>query len=121
MSPSARLLVAVAALGLFACHRGSVHQEDLDSWRDAPVEALETHPVFAALPLDKRPLSDGSELWTFRDCSTRPSSVVTNQYGTVVLPGRTRCCSNEFLTRDGVVEEYRAVGHCQTGEYVRPR
>jgi hypothetical protein len=29
----------------------TVHQEDLDAWKGAPVAALETHPVFMTMPV----------------------------------------------------------------------
>jgi len=115
---------AIVGFGALVCSIGcyrTVHQADLDAWRGAKVEALEAHPVFAALPLDKRPLSDGRELWTYRECTEKPAVVISGEYGTIVQPGSAHCCSSQFFIRGGLVEEYRAVGACATDESLRPR
>lgn len=42
-----------------------VRQADLDAWQNVPVIELESHPIFNAMELEKKPLSDGSTLWSY--------------------------------------------------------
>jgi len=53
----------VLAFGLASCV--TVRQADLDAWNNVPVIELESHPVFNAMELQKKTLSDGSTLWSY--------------------------------------------------------
>lgn len=70
----------------------TVRQADLDAWENVPVIELESHPVFNAMELQKKTLSDGSTLWsytkhggTFQNCSGN-----TQTSGTAVTEEKTR-------------------------------
>lgn len=73
---------SVAAIFMSSCV--SVRQADLDAWENVPVIELESHPVFNAMELEKKPLSDGSTLWsytkhggTFQNCSGNTQTSAT--------------------------------------------
>lgn len=108
----------------------TVRPADLDAWRDVPVGELELHPLFSTMPREVRPLSDGGELWIFRNCSSGNAPVnCTHTPASVVTPARTTCnggeeystcCHNQFIVRDKRVVSYRANGDCYTDCTVRP-
>lgn len=114
---------------LLSCGRGpQVRAPDLASWRGIPLIELETHPDFSSMPLERRSLSDGSELRTYSACGTyvtdsRCTAVGYANWATVNCRNGqkvTRCCDNQFLVRSNVVEWYRTVGPCMTACWVRP-
>ena len=53
-------LVAAVCVALSGC--ATVHQEDFDAWKGAPVAALETHPIFMTMPVVRTVASDGTEI-----------------------------------------------------------
>lgn len=124
--------LAVGGVSLLACRGQQVRQADLDAWRGVNVAVLERHPVFASMALEKRPLTDGGELWIYSSCATSgggctPVSRYDYKSHTFVNAGEvcsgpeTVCCSNQFLvSATGVVDEYRPVGKCFTDETLRP-
>ncbi len=116
---------ALVACGMYP----EVRQADVVSWRSVPVIELERHPFFSTLTVDKRPLSDGSELWDYPHCiSGKTNTQCTsnnNGYGGVntnCVGGQqyTNCCHNQFIVRASTVEEYRPMGSCYTDCSVRP-
>lgn len=118
----------VGLVTLAACGDYEVRQADLVAWRAVPVIELERHPEFSSMPLEKRPLSDGSELWVHTNCgsSTTPvnctSAVVYGKTQTTCGGGQTvtQCCHHQFVVRASMVEEYRPVGDCMTNCSRRP-
>jgi len=110
-------------LPLLALLGGCLHvrQEDLDTWKGIPVDVLEHHPLFASMPLEKRKLPKGGELWTFANCKWTATSVMQVQAGYFVSVSKA-CCNNQFLISPaGTVDEYRVIGDdCYTDESVRP-
>lgn len=84
------LIVAVSALTLGACV--SVRQADLDAWQGVPVIELESHPIFNAMELEKKPLSDGSTMWSFtkHGGTYQNCSASSQASGTSVTQEKTR-------------------------------
>jgi hypothetical protein len=106
-----------------------VRQSDLAAWRDAPLIKLETQPLFSALPVTRRRLSDGSELWDYTNCrsdqSDQECTTRAGAFGAVNTTcsggGKsTTCCHNQFVVRGASVESYRPVGRCYTDCTTRP-
>jgi hypothetical protein len=102
----------------------TVRQEDLNSWVNVRVIELETHPIFSSMQLEKRKLSDGSELWIYTNqgephtrCFTNPFS---NQFGYVNCSTAQAVCSNQFLVNQGYVKWYKPIGNCYTDCTLRP-
>lgn len=114
---------------LAACSRPGVRAADLEAWRHVPVIELERQPHFSSLPRAVRPLSDGSELWDFANCTTESSAKCTDSTTMPVVGSKETtcsgteyrdCCHNQFIVRAGFVEEYRPVGNCMTDCFKRP-
>lgn len=121
------LILACALTSLFSCVtnplRAPVRQEDLESWRGVSVTELETHPLFSAMQLDKRSLTDGTVLYNFRNAggvSQRESC--QRMFGTVQCNGQSQelSCMNQFFVKGNAVVEYRPVGSCFTDCSTRP-
>jgi len=85
----------------------NVRQADLDAWVGLPVAALDTHPIFGKMTLQRYPAPDGSEV---RD------------YVNLASAG---ACHNRFTVKEGVVQRYepRAEGQirCFTDPSTRPQ
>jgi hypothetical protein len=75
-----------------------VRPADVAAWSGAPRLDLETHPFFSTLPRVVTALSDGRELWSYRNS----------------------VCTNQFFVRDQAVESYRLIGNCMTNCSLRP-
>lgn len=101
-----RLLIILTIPAVFACAH-KVNDEDRESWRGAPLIDLETHPFFSGLPLEKRSLSNGDELWIYSNMekTLNASCNVGNCEGSE----SSRGCLNQFIVGGGVVKEYRPV------------
>lgn len=128
-------VVVVAVVGSVACKDNimgqGVRDSDKMAWRAQPVIELERHPFFSTVPVEKKLLSDGSELWDYTNCGTDPvrtncqttESVYGNGSNTNCRStgGGTSCCHHQFVVRASMVEEYRPVGGaCYTGCERRP-
>lgn len=114
----------LALLGLITlCACAHVRQGDLDSWRGVPVIELERHPIFSTMQIEKRKLSDGSEIWNFRNGGLMEGRGACMPMGNTVIckdNSREVVCMNQFIVKDGVVREYRAIGDCYTDCRARP-
>lgn len=127
---SALFAAAAICLVVSACYapppkapRPAVRESDHQAWANAPLVDLETHPVWSLMTPEKKPLSDGSEMWTYEACKERHHDA---QCKTLLMPGqyvtaaRTRCeeerterkncCYNQFIVSDGRVKSYRQLG-----------
>lgn len=114
------ILGAWAVVCAIGCFRGAAPDE-LDGWNGRARDELAAHPVFATMPLDRRPLSDGAELWIFRRCvKDEPTYVMSNG---VALPigGGSSCCFREFTIRDGIVARVLMAGKCGSYPELQPR
>lgn len=105
---------------IMAC--AHVREEDLVSWRNVPVLELEMHPFFSTLPLEKRPLSNGGELWIYSN--TVSTAKKDCSFGVCQAVLETEGCQNQFVISKGMVLEYRPVPiniiSCVTDCRVRP-
>ena len=109
-----------AQAGIF----GKVHQEDVDAWKGVPVEALDTHPLFITMQLQRTVSPNGLEVRNYINGRT-----ITNCFGQQYGDGTTggHCnntaivCNNVFYIREGKVLEYAPQGRCKTNERVRPQ
>jgi hypothetical protein len=114
-----KLTLLLVSAALCSCVTQTVHVEDLDAWKNIPVIALDTHTLFATLPMTKQISSDGIEI---RNYSNGRESVQCSRFGNF-----TRCnssptvCSNLFYISKGKVLEYAPTGACKTDETVRPQ
>lgn len=106
-------MIRILTLLAFSLLSGCVHKvntEDLDAWAGVPLIDLETHPFFSTLPLEKRALSNGDELWIFKNAQENTEINCDERYG-----GKTNCnastsfrgCMNQFIVGGGIVKEYR--------------
>ena len=114
-------LVSCAGCGATAAQ---VRQSDLDAWRGVPADELRSHPLFSTLPKTVETLSDGRELWTFKNCGEYNQSVhCATYFGQTTCNGggtTTVCCHNQFFVERDQVVQYRPVGNCSTDCTVRP-
>jgi hypothetical protein len=123
-----RGMVLFMAFLLAGC--ATVRQQDLDAWKDVPVEALDTHSLFITMPMYRTISSSGIEIRNYvnsrevASCYSGGSGVVN---GNIVNANRfTTCssnhiaCNNIFYVKDGKVLEYVPRGRCKTNETVQP-
>lgn len=96
----------------------SVRQADLDSWKGMPVEALDTHSIFATMRMTTRTTSSGVEVRNYANeqkgtyCSGSAFNASCVDSGVV--------CNNLFYIKNGKVIEYAPTGQCMTNDSVRP-
>lgn len=102
----------------------TVRRDDVAAWKGAPLSDLETHPVYAAMPLEKRPLTNGSVLWIHTNKGSYTTETSCNKYGNRVScsggDNVTVQCSHQFIVKEATVQEYRPVGQCYTDCSRRP-
>ncbi len=123
-------LIAVL-LGVFLVGCASVRQQDLDAWVDMPVEALDTHPLFLTLPMQKTLTSSGVEVRNYRNGTSFTNCFSQNparkKNTNSATPNFMTCgtnevaCNNIFYIKGGKVLEYAPTGQCMTDESVRPQ
>lgn len=127
-------VVAICAAGvLVACaeepRTPTIHEDDVDAWRGAPLIDLETHSVFASQPREIRQLSDGRQMWLLRSCNSLQHDVTCRSgpggFGTVATRcagghSETTCCTKQFLVRASQVERLQMNGNCMTSCASRP-
>jgi hypothetical protein len=109
---------------------GGVRSVDVESWKGVPLIELEKHAFFSTLPIEKKRLSDGSELWDHASCGTdktdtkcTSSKDYSGDVNTNCSGGQEvkSCCHHQFIVREGHIEEYRPIGGaCYTGCGRRP-
>lgn len=128
-----KLLSLAALLVLGAC--GTVRQEDMDSWKGAPVAALETQPVLATMRLVRTRASDGTEIWNFVNGRNYGScsgggTIFAGYVDMATYSSFSSCmsgflaCNNIFYVKNGRVQSYNPVGsggaRCYTDERIQP-
>lgn len=126
---SARALsAAFGILGLQAC--ATVRQEDLASWVNAPVAALDLHSIFATMPMYRTVAANGVEMRNYvnsEDISrcfgtgnaySRGRSISLSAFSTCRASSVT--CNNIFYVQGDRVLEYRPTGSCYTDKRAQP-
>lgn len=123
-------LVAVAMLSATSAHAGpfgGVKKADLQAWVGVPVEALDMHPLFISMNLEKRTTENGVEIRNYRNggpenlCSGGAFSTGQNTFSNTRCISRDVVCNNIFYIKDGKVLEYAPTGSCYTDKTVRPQ
>jgi len=76
----------------------TVRQQDLDAWVGVPVEALDTHPIFNTVPMDRTITDSGIEIRNYRNGP----------------------CNNIFYIKGRKVIKYAPTGRCYTYKDLQP-
>lgn len=125
-----KFALLAACLSLSACSSLVVHQQDLDAWVGAPVEALDTHAFFITVPMSRTLGPNGVEIRNYvhgADVSSCFSNAGAIRSGNFVNSSAfTSCssgqvvCNNVFYIKDGKVLEYAPAGRCYTTSSLQP-
>ncbi len=110
----------------------TVRQQDLDAWAGAPVEALDTHPVFLTMPVYRTQADSGIETRNYvnskdvEQCFTRVGarrgdSKYVNYSAFTTCSGNHIVCNNLFYIQGAKVVRYAPTGNCYTDDSVRPQ
>ena len=98
---------------------GCVHQFHLDEWVGKPVEALDTHPLFLTMRLQRSFTANGAI--EIRNYVNEGDMLIP--FGGMMMQKRVGC-HNIFYISEGYVMEYRPTpsggARCKTGEPTRP-
>lgn len=130
MSISRNLLACAAAASLLGC--ATVRQQDLTAWQDAPVQALDTHPLFVSMPMYKTMAENGMEIRNYVNSASteqcfssggvRRGSSHHVRYNEFMTCSENRVvCNNLFYIQDRKVVRYAPTGNCYTDASVRPQ
>lgn len=107
------IAVVIGAISLSGCL--SVRPSDLDAWVGQPVAALDHHPAFIAMRLERKMLPDGTEVRDY---------VNGGNVRRVPAWETKPACHNIFFVKDGVVTRYAPTGAggvwCFTDDSLRP-
>lgn len=129
-TPPSLLCAAALVAALAGC--ATVRQPDLDAWVGAPVEALDTHPLFLTIPMYRTLTDSGVEIRNYvnsqeaQQCFTRVDAHHSD-HRYLDHTAFTTCsenrivCNNLFYVEGGKVIRYAPTGSCFTDDRVRPR
>lgn len=130
-----RLTILLLVSALVACATSTVRDEDLQAWVGQPVQALDVHPIFAALPRVTTIADDGTEIRNYiNGRNIARCSGGGTIYGQTVSYARynqfTSCmsgyaaCNSIFYIKDKVVQRYTPIGtggaRCFTDARIQP-
>lgn len=124
-------------------HGLDVRPEDLAAWVGQPVETLDRHTLFNAMPMVKTTVADGSEIRNYvnkfyavtctgpelpggiliidpREPKKFPEISVDAFNAFEACAKKIRGCDNWFFIREGKVQEFRPLGDCYTKHAVQP-
>ena len=129
-TPPSLLCAAALAAALAGC--ATVRQPDLDAWVGAPVEALDTHPLFLKIPMYRTLTDSGMEIRNYvnsqeaQQCFTRVDAHRSdhrylNHTAFTTCSENRIVCNNLFYVQAGKVIRYAPTGSCFTDDSVRPR
>lgn len=125
------LLSGVALVATLAgC--ATVQQPDLDAWVGAPVEALDTHPLFVTIPMYRTLTDGGIEIRNYvnskdvQQCFTqvdahRSDRRYLNHSAFTTCSDNRLVCNNLFYIQGAKISRYAPTGDCYTDERVRPQ
>jgi hypothetical protein len=126
------LVLGVATMVLAGCALAQgVRPEDQAAWVGVPVAALDKHPMFMTMHMEKSVAADGTEIRnyvngrTVAGCSGGSIAFSTNLVGHSASCMETQAaCNNIFYIKSGVVTAYTPVGsggmRCYTDDRTRP-
>jgi hypothetical protein len=115
---------ALLALCLSITGCAAVRQSDVDAWRDAPVAALDTHTMFATLPVNRTTFPNGVEVRNYVNtggATSCPTAPLSGGFQSARCTGTQAPCNNLFYIKEGRVLAYVPMGECVTDERVRPQ
>ncbi len=117
------IIISFLLNGCLAAASLSVRQSDLDAWAGKPVKALDTHPLFLTMRLERTFTEDGIEIRNYVNEATR--NVCTTIGYNMVCNEIKGACNNIFYIQEGVVIEYRPTPsgkvRCYTDDRTRPQ
>ncbi len=107
---------------LASCASILVNEDVVNSWKNVPVEELDTHSFFITVPMIKSKTNSGIEVRNYRNYKTsNQCNVSKTSYNVFANCTQNESgCNNIFYIKNGVVIEYRLVGACYTMPYLRP-
>lgn len=129
---------------MLVIHELAVRPEDLAAWVGQPVEALDRHTLFNAMPMVKTTAADGIEIRNYvnkfyaipcvghdflqgalivdpREPKKFPELSLDAFNTFEICAKKTRGCDNWFFIKDGKVREFRPLGECYTNHTVQPQ
>jgi hypothetical protein len=121
-------LICAAAASLLGC--ATVRQQDLNAWAGAPVESLDTHPVFISMPVYKTFTDSGMEIRNYTNSQKSEECFTSvgghhgkhaNYSGFMSCSENKLVCNNIFYIQDHKIVRYAPTGNCYTDDSVRPR
>ncbi len=117
------IIISFLLTGCLAATAKNVRQSDLDAWVGVPVKALDVHPMFLTMRLERSFTEDGLEIRNYVNEGTR--NICTTIGYNLVCKEQSGGCHNIFYIHDGYVMEYRPTGaggaRCYTDERTRPQ
>ncbi len=126
-----RYRAILLAMGIIVgCASRTVRTQDLIAWQGVPVEALDTHEIFATLPMKRMVKENGTEVrfyvssQSYSWCGGIGGGSFVYNIG--IATSFQNCveeqvsCNNVFYIRNEIVERYDPVGNCYTNEAVQP-
>lgn len=124
------ILIGLILATMTGCAGMLVRQQDLDAWVGVPVEALDTHSLFATMPMSRTISPSGIEVRNYangRQVANCTGFGNANRFGRTVnattfntCTQNWRGCNNIFYIKDGAVIEYAPTGNCITDGSVQP-
>lgn len=129
--PIFRYIACAAIIAASVAGCATVRQQDVDAWAGAPVEALDTHPLFLSMPVYRTQTDGGIEIRNYvngkdvEQCFTqsgarRGDKYVSHSVFTTCSDTRV-VCNNLFYVQGGKVTRYAPTGSCYTDDSVRPK
>lgn len=119
-------------VGVLVSGCATVRPSDLDAWVGMPAVALDTHPVFATMPMYRTQTPDGVEIRNYLNSKTveqcfsnagiRHGDRRYVKHSTFVSCSENRlACANMFYLQGDRVTRYAPMGDCYTDDSVRPQ
>jgi len=119
------------SLIVFIVGCATVRQQDLDSWVEMPVKALDTHSYFRTVRMYRTVTGSGIEIRNYVDgresdvahCWRNSGGGKSGRYVSkfTTCSDRRIVCNNIFYIKDGKVIEYAPAGRCVTNGRVQPQ
>lgn len=123
--------ISAISLALLVMGCASVRQQDLDAWKNMPVEALDTHSLFIVLPMYRSYTESGIEVRNYsngKDVAQCFSNAGAAKNGSYISSAAVSTCSssrvvcnNIFYIKNNIILEYAPTGSCYTDETVQPQ
>lgn len=104
-------LILPLLLLFYSCSSQEKKQLKMDEWEGIKTSALEEHPYFKNLPLNKIKNKSGIETWVFRDQTRFQTDAYCQGIGGCLgLP--TYNCNNIFSVQNEIILDFEQKGSC---------